>query len=408
MNGVVSGDGEFDAILRAGRFEPVFQPIRELADLAVVGYEALVRGPAGSRYHSAEALLTEAYRTDRVVEFDWAARVSACRAAMAAELPAGRLLFLNIEPLALKSESPPDFAADIAAAFDRYQIVLEITERSLERDPKSLLEGIDHQRGKVAGLALDDLGTRFAAMSMLPLLSVDVIKLDQALMHSGASAAMMKALDIALEESERTGAVILPEGIENPEDVAFVRAVGADLGQGHLFGEPGPLRPEWEDEARPWSLVTQPVPNVDSPFDAIMGRSTSRADDDLLLALSRQMAYANVQLGAPALAMALVPEPGLLTEADRAHLVEMANRGVVTAALGPELSSPPAAGVRGGPVRDRHLDGQWAVLTLSPETASAMLARRSHETAHTFDYVVTHERHRVIMAARSILAHVGL
>jgi EAL domain-containing protein (putative c-di-GMP-specific phosphodiesterase class I) len=264
VNSGAGGDEEFDAILRGGRFEPVFQPIREMDHLQVVGYEALVRGPAGSRYRGAGALLEEAYRTGRVVEFDWAARVSACRAAMAAGLRPGRLLFLNIEPLALKSDTPPDFAADIAAAFERYQIVLEITERSLERDPRSLLEGIDYQRPNVAGLALDDLDTRWAAASMLPLLSVDLIKLDRSVTQAGTSPAAMKALDIALEESERTGATLLSEGIEGSDDINFVRAIGADLGQRHLLGEPAPLRPEWEDEAQSWSLVSRPGPSPET------------------------------------------------------------------------------------------------------------------------------------------------
>lgn len=399
-------EAEFDAILREGQLDPVFQPIRELENLDVIGYEALVRGPVGSRYRDAGALLDEAYRTDRVVEFDWAARVSACRAAMGAGIGPGRLLFLNIEPLALTSEVPPGFAADIAAAFDRYQVVLEITERSLERDPKTLLEGVAHQRPKVAGLALDDLGTHWPAVSLLPLLSVDVIKLDQAVTRAGSSAAAMRTIDIALEESERTGATMLPEGIEDREDVEFVRAIGADLGQGHLLGAPGPLRPAWEQRARAWSVGARHVATVNSPFDALDGCATRRAGADLLAVLGRQMAFEGAQLSAPALAVTLVPEPGLLKDDDTGHLVEMAARGVLTAALGPGLSSPPALGVRGGPVQDRVIEGQWVVLTLSPKTASAMIARRGD--AGTYDYAVTHERQRVIMAARSILARVGL
>jgi EAL domain-containing protein (putative c-di-GMP-specific phosphodiesterase class I) len=402
------GDEEFDRIIKDGLLDPVFQPIRELQDLKVVGYEALVRGPLGSPYRDPGALLDKAYRTGRVIEFDWAARVSACRAAMAAGLGPGRLLFLNIEPLALMSDAPPDFVADIEAAFATYQIVLEITERSLERDPRSLLAGIDHQRPKVAGLALDDLGTAWEAVSMLPLLSVDVIKLDHAVTQAGASSAGMKTLDIALEESERTGAAILPEGIEKPEHLDFARAIGADLAQGYLLGEPSPLRPEWEADARSWALTTRPVPNVDSPFDVTEGLGTRTAGTDLLVALSRQMAYEGVQLGPPALAMTLVPEPGLLAEVENGHMVDMAARGVVAAALGPGLDRPPALGVRGGPIEDGRLKGQWVVLTLSPETASAMIARRSDRAPSTFDYAVTHERQRVIMAARSILAQAGI
>ena len=67
---------------------------------------------------------------------------------------------------------------DIEEAFGRYRIVLEITERSLDHDPRTLFEGIDRQRPTVTGLALDDVGADVRAMSMLPVIRPDVIKLD--------------------------------------------------------------------------------------------------------------------------------------------------------------------------------------------------------------------------------------
>jgi hypothetical protein len=73
-------------------------------------------------------------------------------------------------------------------------VVLEVTERTLARDPSALLAGIDHQRPEVAGIALDDVGSRTATLSMLPVLSVDVIKLDLAVTQGGTSAAAMKVL----------------------------------------------------------------------------------------------------------------------------------------------------------------------------------------------------------------------
>jgi EAL domain-containing protein (putative c-di-GMP-specific phosphodiesterase class I) len=51
----------------------VFQPIVSVESKAVVGYEALIRGPAGSVLESLDALIEEAYRENRVVDFDWIA-----------------------------------------------------------------------------------------------------------------------------------------------------------------------------------------------------------------------------------------------------------------------------------------------------------------------------------------------
>ena len=50
-------------------------------------------------------------------------------------------------------------------------------------------------------------------------------------------------LNAVAAEAERSGALLLAEGIETEEHLARARAVGATLGQGWLFGRPGPLPP---------------------------------------------------------------------------------------------------------------------------------------------------------------------
>ncbi|GAA1883243.1 hypothetical protein GCM10009687_59470 [Asanoa iriomotensis] len=394
-------------ILRDRRFESVFQPIVHLASGATIGYEALVRGPAGSAFADAHTLLRHAYLSGRVAEFDWAARAAACRGAMAARLAPDHLLFINIEPLALGSDCPPDLWPDIEEAFTRFRVVLEVTERSLDRDPRSLLEGIDRQRPDVAGLAVDDLGANPAALSMLPVLAADVIKLDQAVIQGGPTPWAMRIMDIAYEEAERTGATILAEGVESPVHAAFARSAGAVLGQGFHLGPPAPLPAAGRTSPTPLTINSDPIPDLATPFDVLEERTTGRADIAYVNALSRHHADRAAELTAPALSLLLLPDPGLLTEADRARLARFTQRGVVTGALGPGLPDPPAAGVRGARLHDPALDGQWVALTLSPGTASAMLARVVPDGSDTFEYGVTHDRRRVVAAARCLLRRLG-
>jgi EAL domain-containing protein (putative c-di-GMP-specific phosphodiesterase class I) len=398
---------EFEGILRGRRLESLFQPIVHMGTGTTAGYEALVRSPLDSTFVGAPALLRTAYRTGRVVEFDWVARVSACRAAMRAGLGENQLLFLNIEPLALGSDCPPDLWADIDAAFDAFQVVLEVTERSLDRDPRSLFEGIDHQRPAAAGLALDDLGAQSSALSMLPVLAPDVIKLDLTVTQAGPTAEAAKILDIAYEEAERTGAIILAEGVETATDAAFARSVGATLAQGHYFGEPAALPPARAGSDLLLRVGSAPAEDLRTPFDALQGWSIGQADPPLLIELSHQVAYREVPPSEPALVLVLVPDPDLLPVADRGTLADMARRGVVTGAMGPGLPTPPAEGVRGAPVHDAQLDGEWAVVTLSPGTASALLARQLPGSGARYEFGVTHDRRRVVSAMRCLLRHLG-
>jgi EAL domain-containing protein (putative c-di-GMP-specific phosphodiesterase class I) len=397
---------EFEEILRRRVLQTDFQPIVRLDSGESVGYEALVRGPAGTQFASADALLALAYQTGRVVEFDWVARASASRAALKHELRADRLLFLNVEPLALGTECPPDLWPDIEQAFARFQVVLEVTERTLARDPSALLAGIDHQRPEVAGIALDDVGSRTATLSMLPVLSVDVIKLDLAVTQGGTSAAAMKVLDIAYEEAERTGATILAEGIETADHVRQARSFGANLGQGYYLGEPRPL-PDHADEGDVVaSVASGTVDDVATPFDALAGRPTSRATAELLVPLSRQVVLGETDLAEPALVVDLVPEPAVFGPEERRTLMRLARRGVVTGALGRGTAGEPVDGVRGALVHDRSLDGQWTFLALSPSNAGAMLARAVPGTAE-YEFGITHDRRRVVTAARCLLRRLG-
>ncbi|HEX5142926.1 MAG TPA: EAL domain-containing protein, partial [Mycobacterium sp.] len=403
----VTAELEFDRILRDRALETVFQPIVHLGSMATVGYEALVRGPVGSSFASASSLLAAAYRTRRVVEFDWAARASASRAAVAAGLSADVLLFLNVEPLALDSPCPPDLWPDIEHAFGLFRVVLEVTERSLDRDPGSLLDGIARQRLEVEALALDDVGSTTKTLSMLPVLSADVIKLDGSVTRGGTTPAAMKILDIAYEERERTGATILAEGVETAAQAAQARMFGASLGQGHHFGQPGPLERDARDPARVPGIATQTVPDVRTPFEALGGSTIGQATADVLMPLARQVLRGGVELIDPALVIVLVPGPEVFTAADRRYLAELAERGVITGILGPGLSAEPATGARGADAHDPTLAGEWAVVALSPSSAGAMLARTVAGAGSEFEFGVTHNRTRVIAAARCLLHRLG-
>jgi EAL domain-containing protein (putative c-di-GMP-specific phosphodiesterase class I) len=395
-----------DEILGAQALHTLFQPIVRLGTGMMEGYEALVRGPAGSPLASPDALLAEADRTGRTVELDWATRASACRAALDGDLSPHRLLFLNIEPIALDSECPPHLWPDIQQAFERFKIVLEVTERSLGRDPRALLNGIDRQRPRVAGLALDDVGSSPRTVAMLAVLSVDVIKLDRTITQGGLSPTAMKTLDTVHESAERTGATILAEGVENAAHFQHAAAFGADLAQGYYLGKPQPLPPPGMTDATVASFGSNPVPDVQTPFDAIAGRPTSQAPADLLLALSRQVALGETHLAEPAMVIQLVPDPVLFGPTEQQELTQLAARGVITGALGRGVPADPAPGVRGTTVHDPTLDGQWALLAVSPSAAGALIARTVPDTMD-FEYAITHDRRRVVTAARCLLRRFG-
>jgi EAL domain-containing protein (putative c-di-GMP-specific phosphodiesterase class I) len=401
-------ENEFDRVLRDRLLRTVFQPIVNVDSEAVVGYEALTRGPAGSTMESPVALINEAYRQNRVVEFDWIARASAARAAMAANLGANDMLFVNIEPLALNSTCPPDLWPDIKSAFDKFRVVLEVTERSLDHDPHTLLEGIDVQRPTAYGLALDDVGADTRTMAMLPVIRPDVIKLDLQVTQSSPSAKAMKILHFAYEEVERTGATVLAEGVEDQSHRDVVRALGAPLAQGFFYGRPTDQPVPVQDHlAHMSNLAELALEDARSPFDVMGRRKIYRGPAALLRALGYEVFTHGLHLLPPALVLMLVPHSGFLSGKPPRTLERLARRGIVTGVVGAGVPAELAPGVRGSSKYDPALDGQYAIVALSPSTAVAVIARQTHRTEAEYEFGVIHDREPIVCAARCLLRQLG-
>ena len=399
---------EFQRVLHDRLLRTVFQPIVSVGSGEVVGYEGLVRGPVGSILESPDALIKEAYREKRVVEFDWIARACVSRAALAARFSSDDLLFLNIEPLALASDAPPDHWPVIADAFQKFQVVLEVTERSLDRDPRTLLEGIDRQRPTRNRPGPRRWGADPRTMSMLPALEPDVIKLDLKVTQGSPSRKAMKVLDYVYEEVERTGATVLAEGVETKRHEQVVRELGAPLAQGWLYGKPTdhPAPPRKHQLGKPLERYVA-LEEVRTPFEVLGGHTISRASIELLHSFADQVFIGGMHLLEPALALMLVPRPELLDQRALDVLSRLARRRVVTGAIGRGVPPEPAPGVRGSWAHDPLLDGEWASIALSPSTAVAILARQVPGTKPEFEFGVTHDRRRIISAARCLMRRLG-
>ena len=209
----------------------VFQPIVDLRDGCVVGYEALARPRDGS---SPEELFAAARAEGRLSEVDRACRAAALRDAAAAGLGAPFALFLNADAGALELDLPdlPHGSADA---------VMEITESALTERPEAVLRTLTRLRTRGWGVSLDDVGGDSRSLAMMPLLYPDVIKLDLRLLAEREPLDVARVVTAVGAEAERRHATVLAEGIDSEAQLEMARAAGATLGQGFLLGEPGPL-----------------------------------------------------------------------------------------------------------------------------------------------------------------------
>lgn len=215
---------------------PRFQPIVDLGSGAVVGVEALARGPAGSLVEFPDRLFAAAAEVGRLGELDQLCAERALERAVRAAVPPP-LLFVNAEPAVLDQPLSPRLIELVAHGLP-FRQVLEFTERALPAVPGSLLRiaGLVEQWGNA--IALDDVGVDPMSLAMLPVLEPAVIKLDMSLLRAPHTEHTRTVCRIVQAAAQHTAAIVIAEGIETEQDADTARALGARWGQGWLFGRP--------------------------------------------------------------------------------------------------------------------------------------------------------------------------
>jgi EAL domain-containing protein (putative c-di-GMP-specific phosphodiesterase class I)/GGDEF domain-containing protein len=218
----------------------VFQPIVDFDDGAIVGYEGLIRGPAGSPLETPYALFTQATAEGCTIALERAAARTCIEAF--ANLECDGKLFLNFSAGAMRELADArdsTLALLRHAGVDPKRIVIELTEQSAIPDVGNFLPVISTLRMAGAQFALDDYGTANASMNLWVRLQPDVVKIDRFFIHDIASDPLkFEAVKAMQHFANASGAKLVAEGIENEADLIVVRDMGIGCGQGYFFGKP--------------------------------------------------------------------------------------------------------------------------------------------------------------------------
>ena len=93
-------------------------------------------------------------------------------------------------------------------------------------------------------LAMDDFGTGYSSLAQLRTMPIDVLKIDKVFVVGGiGSSGEEWAFAVAIIRlAHSLGKRTLAEGIEHPSQLAQLKSLGCELGQGYLFARPIPLR----------------------------------------------------------------------------------------------------------------------------------------------------------------------
>jgi diguanylate cyclase (GGDEF)-like protein len=229
-----------------GEFFLLYQPVVRLGDGSLVGMEALIRWQrAGGEVVSPDQFIPAAEETGLIRPIGHWVLQEACRqvAAWQAEHNPTPGLRLSVNFSARQLEDP-EIVKDVervlvAAGLEPGCLVIEITESVLVSEPDVAVQRLGDLRHLGVRLAIDDFGTGYSSLSYLRRFPVDVLKIDRSFVSALGGDPEDAALAHAIVKLGHTLHLrVVAEGIETAAQLAELRALDCEYGQGYLFGRP--------------------------------------------------------------------------------------------------------------------------------------------------------------------------
>ena len=232
--------------LRTGAIELHFQPIIDLSDGRIEGYEALARwtSPSLGRVPP-DVFIAVAEETGLILQLGEQVLEAACRwiaGCRAAGAPVGWVA-VNLSPAQLLDAS---VTATITRCLARHdvdpaQLKLEVTESLLVTDRERAASVLGELRAMGVSVALDDFGTGYSSLGYLKKFPIDAIKLDRSFVSGiGTDPVADELVSTIIGLAQRLGLRCVAEGVEDEAHSTLLRQWGCDSAQGYLYGKPMP------------------------------------------------------------------------------------------------------------------------------------------------------------------------
>jgi diguanylate cyclase (GGDEF)-like protein len=236
---------EFDlrSALSEEQFFLVYQPIYALADLTVVGVEALLRWQ-----HPVKGLMQPdefipiLERTGQIREVGRWVLNEACEQ-MVAWHSCGDTLDLSVNVSGSQLDTPAvvghiSEALD-SSGLDPRALIIEVTETALMRDAAATARQLQAIKALGVRIAIDDFGTGYSSLAYLQQFPVDSLKIDRMFTEAIETSTESEALIGSLVQlGKELGLITLAEGVETTSQLDHLRSKAVDEIQGFLLSKP--------------------------------------------------------------------------------------------------------------------------------------------------------------------------
>lgn len=227
-------------ILLQRRLSPVFQPIVDMREAHVIGYEGLIRGPVDTLLHAPTELFSAA-RNFGVVD----ALERLCVLSVLTEftrLDLSGKLFLNLSPVGLMNGIlEEDAVLDILQRkrLTRNRVIIEITESEPTYNFTSLIDAAHRHRDAGFEIAMDDLGEGFSSLRLWSDLRPHFVKVDKHFVQGIHQDPVKLQFVRSIQQiAENSNSKVVAEGIETRSELMIIQNLGIACGQGYFIGRP--------------------------------------------------------------------------------------------------------------------------------------------------------------------------
>ncbi len=242
-------ENDLRAALETGQLRAHYQPIVDLSTGSIVAFEALARWEHPEHgMVPPDVFIPIADETGLIFQIGELMMAQAVGALERMNrLPGGESICMNVN-VSRRELAHPRFFSRVRSVMERLTVApnrlrLEITETSVSGPATTPVSGL-LQDLKALGLEihLDDFGAGLSSLSLLRTLPLDGLKVDRSFLErSNGDVQAITILNAIIALGHNLGKTITVEGVSEPQQVATVLALEADLAQGYLFGRAMPL-----------------------------------------------------------------------------------------------------------------------------------------------------------------------
>lgn len=233
------GSANFRTRLEKIDFYHVVQPVMDLTNDRIQGYEVLLRSET---FQNPELFFRQAMEQDRLFELDMLSVSKAIQ--MIERIKSDSVFYINVFPSTLVN---PNFLSEMEKVIENTNlssgsIVFEISEAEETTDMALLKKIIGKLKEQDFFIALDDFGKGESTLKSILELEPDVVKVDRYFANEIAQLSKKQQVISHMLQFLGEDANMVLEGLEYEEDVHMAKELGVQYGQGFVLGKPEPLR----------------------------------------------------------------------------------------------------------------------------------------------------------------------